>query len=436
MTKYFFGAALIVLITVLALRGAHIFSLPSQFEKQLIELQRDGSCTELPRFGVSTHQYRNPDSTNIELVSDIAAQVVRFDIFWTDVERAGLYDFRKYDRLIQGLRQKNKMVLLLLTYDHPDHSDASADGSFLPPRTAEQREAYYRYVRAVVKRYHGPDIAYQIWNETNMKEGLTSRVYGELLTETARVIREVDLQAIIIAAGLANERDPDNYLHGLVTTTDLTQVDALAFHPYRQNGPENSLSDIAKFESASSTNNAPRALWITEWGYSETWLLKSYSADKVRKRQAIMIARLMLTAAIAKTKVVTIYDLIDDGPDITNQEHKFGLYDFEFKPKEAAVAFRILANLMANCDQYRFEFNMAQKTIIATFEKNRGATRVIWTYDSGRDREICVDLNSLEAVNLIDIFGNRIGFNSCGSGSSAKITISEPIGPIILTSGN
>jgi hypothetical protein len=442
--KVFLGATLISMVSAFALVGFHFYarvaaSQSGLFEQRLAKLQRSGICAELPRFGVSTHQAtrerRNPADINIRLATDIGAQVVRFDIFWEYLEKDGRYKFEQIDALIRGLREKGKTVLLILTYGHPDHSDRAGDGGFLPPRTPEQYEAFYRYVRAVVNRYHGSDVVYQIWNEPNMM-GWEPQKYGELLVGAARAIRAVDPQATIIAAGIANVKNRDSYLRDLVATTKLGQVDALAFHPYRQDAPEKSLADIAVFEGAALAENVPRALWLTEWGYSETWLVKAYSADKVRKRQAIMTARLMLTAAIAKAKALTIYDLIDDGLDITNGEHKFGIYDFEFEPKEAAGAFRTLAALMANCDQYRFEFDAGRKIIIATFKKSRGVTRVIWTYDSVRDREFCVELASSNASHLVDIFGNRIVFGSCGDESSAKINISEAIGPVILTSEN
>jgi len=438
---YILGAILISLVSMFALVGIHFWerltaSPSGLFERRLTKLQRSGSCADLPRFGVSTHQGRNPSESNTKLVTEIGAQVVRFDIFWDGLEKAGRYEFEQYDALISGLRQEGKTVLLILTNGHPVHSDMSADGSFLPPRTPKQREAFYEYVRAVVNRYHGLDMAYQIWNEPNMQTGWDPRAYGEMLVGATRAIRAVDPQAKIIAAGIANVKNRDSYLRSLVAITNLGQVDALAFHPYRQDAPENSLADIAEFEDAALAKNVPKALWLTEWGYSETWFVKAYSANKVRKRQAIMVARLMLTAAIANAKVLTIYDLIDDGLDIADREHKFGLYDYEFKPKEAAGAFRTLATLMANCDQYRFESDTARNIIIATFKKNLGVTRVIWTYDSVRDRETCVELASFDASHLVDIFGNRIVLSSCGGESSANINISEAIGPVILTSGD
>ncbi len=275
--RYFLGAILIFLVSVFALVGIHFYewltASPSRlFERRLTELQRSGSCADLPRFGVTTHQGRNPPEINIRLVTEIGAQVVRFDIFWDGLEKAGRYNFEQYDALIRGLRQKGKTVLLIL---HLDHSDISTGGSFLPPWTPEQREAFYGYVRAVVNRYHGLDIAYQISNEPNMKTGWDPRVYGGLLVGATGAIRAVDPRAKIIAAGIANVKNRDSYLRGLVAITNLGQVDALAFHPYRQDAPENSLADIVEFEDVALKKDVPRALWLTEWGYSETWLVKA-----------------------------------------------------------------------------------------------------------------------------------------------------------------
>src|ERR1700733_9997669 len=62
--------------------GAGAVSESGHFKQHLLGLQRSGSCAELPVFGVSTHQRRNPDDVNVRLVSEIHAQMVRFDIPW------------------------------------------------------------------------------------------------------------------------------------------------------------------------------------------------------------------------------------------------------------------------------------------------------------------------------------------------------------------
>ena len=407
-----------------------------QFENRLTQLQRRGDCGELPRFGVSTHQGRNPDDINVTLATDIGAQIVRIDITWADVEKGGSFDFKKFDHLIRELRQKNKSIILILDYGHPDHTDEGLAAGFpFVPRTLEQQDAYFRYARAVVERFRGPDITYEVWNEPNLKYfwPLTATAYGALLKGAAASIRKIDPKATVLAAGIANMENRDHFVRELIAATSLDQVNALAFHPYRQDGPENSLLDIAEFENAAAAGGQQRAVWLTEWGYSESWLARKYPSDDVRERQAIMTARLMLTAAIAKTKAAILYDLIDDGPDSTDPEFTFGMYDYKFRAKKAALAFRTLANLMSNCETYNFEFDPVRKVITAAFTDKLQISHVFWTYDNSYDQEICFESSSSKAAHLFDIYGKQLPTELCHGSSGIKLKVLENRGPLILT---
>jgi hypothetical protein len=427
-------ALLIFLIIVAAPFESPAVSAPGQFERLLPQLQRQGSCLALPKFGVGTHRGRNSDDVNVRLISDIHAQIVRVDILWAELERQGQYNFGLYDNLISGLRQGGRSIVLVLDYGHPDHSDGPANPVFaLPPRTPEQRAAFGRYAQAVARQYHGQDIIYEIWNEPNLDlfwpPTFDAKAYGELLGVAARAIRDVEPDATIIPAGLANENDPAQFLHTLASAGALRDVDGISFHPYRQDGPENSLHDIAEFESA-AVGHTDKPLWITEWGYSEAWLAKS--GQDTRRRQAVMIGRLMLTAALAKAKAVLTYDLIDDGTDPHEQESSFGLYDYDFNPKASAAAFRTIVDLMSGCSTYEFKADEARHTITAVFHVGTAVFFVIWTYEPGRPLDICFTTPDAHPIELADISGNHLPLENCGGPSQVRLTLSEVAGPVIL----
>ena len=418
--------------------AAHAVSPSNQFQQRLLELQRQGSCADLPQFGVNIHRGRDPDNVNLALISDSAARIVRMEITWIDVERHGQYEFGSYDNTIDALRQHGKSIILGLAYGHPDHSDGPANAVFaLPPNTPEQRAAYGRFVQAVAKRYHGSDIVYEIWNEPNLDlfwpPTFDAKAYGELLGVAARAIRDVEPDATIIPAGLANENDPAQFLHTLASAGALRDVDGISFHPYRQDGPENSLFDIAEFESA-AVGRPDQPLWITEWGYSEAWLAKG--GPDSRQRQAVMIGRMMLTAALARAKALLVYDLIDDGTDPHDQESSFGLYDYDFNPKVSAMAFRTIADLMSGCSTYEFKADGARHTITAAFHIGTGVSFVIWTYEPGRPLEICFTTPDTHPVELTDISGNHLPLETCGSPSQIRLALSEVVGPVILHAEN
>jgi hypothetical protein len=421
-----------------AVFAAYAVSPSNQFQQRLLQLQRQGSCADLPQFGVNIHRGRDPDNINLALASDIAARIVRMEITWIDVEQHGQYEFGPFDSTIDALRQHGKSIILGLAYGHPDHSDGPANPVFaLPPRTPEQRAAYGRFVQAVAKRYHGSDIVYEIWNEPNLDlfwpPTFDAKAYGELLDMAARAIRDVEPDATIIPAGLANENNPAQFLHTLASAGALRDINGISFHPYRQDGPENSLYDIAEFESAAG-GRANNPLWITEWGYSEAWLAKS--SQDTRRRQAVMIGRLMLTAALAKAKAVLIYDLIDDGTNPRDQESSFGLYDYDFNPKVSATAFRTIAGMMSDCSTYEFKVDVARHTITAAFHAGAAVSFVIWTYEPGRPLDICFTTPDTHPIELVDISGNHLPLETCGGQSQVRLTLSEETGPVILQAEN
>jgi hypothetical protein len=430
---YYMLRILLIILEIAAPMDVWAAAPSGHFKQRLLQLQRQGSCAELPLFGVSTHQHRNPDDINVKLASEVEARVVRLDIFWGDLEHRGQYNFQPYDYLVNELRRTNRSIILVLGYGHPDHSDGHAEnGPPLAPRTQEQLAAYDRYVQAVATRYHGSDIIYEIWNEPNLSWAPVpdATAYGRLLAEAAKAIRRIEPLATIISGGLANEHSPSEFLGEMAQSGDLDGVDGIAFHPYRLEGPENSLYDIALFERAAQAV-VDRPVWITEWGYSDAWLAK-LGLDRARQHSAVMVARLMLTAALARTKAAIVYDLIDDGTDPTDQESGFGLYDYNFKPKPAAAAFRTLSGIMSSCNTYEFKVDPGQNIAIARFYFDGGAVSdVIWTYVADYSREICLPIPDLHPTALKNLSGNLLSLVSCGT-SSVTLNISETAGPLIL----
>ncbi len=432
---------LICLLLVAVPPKAYAASPSGQFESILSRLQRHGSCRELPLFGVSTHRGRNSDDINITLATELGAKIVRFDVPWVEVEKRGKFQFRQFDSLIQRLRQKNISIVLLLAYGHPDHTDSEPAASFpFLPRTPEQRQAYLKYVRATVEHFHGSDITYEVWNEPNLKlfwpSADAATDYAKLLNEAVRTIREVDPTARVLTAGIANSYDRNSFVKKMIAATNMNQVDAVAFHPYREDGPESSLLDISEFGNASAKDGHQLPIWLTEWGYSEVWLARKYPQTEVAERQANMIARLLLTAAISKAKAVMIYDLIDDGVDPNDPESKFGLYDYDFRPKKSARTFQTLAHLMSNCDTYSFKFDSILKIITADFQKNSHISHVVWTYDGKYNQELCFKPGSSKATNLFDMHGRTLPLDFCPGSSSVKLKLFEIFRPANSDNGS
>ena len=145
-----------------------------------------------------------------------------------------------------------------------------------------------------------------------------------------------------------------------------------------------------------------------------------------------MTARLLLTGALAKAKAVLQYDLIDDGADANDQEANFGLYDYDFKPKPAAAAFRTISELMSKCDKYEFKVDVAGSLITAVFRSEGAVSYVVWTYATGRVRDICFATANTRPIELKSISGDNLPLERCGTPSQIKLKLSDDSGPVIL----
>ena len=119
------------------------------------------------------------------------------------------------------------------------------------------------------------------------------------------------------------------------------------------------------------------------------------------------------------------YDLIDDGADSNDQEANFGLYDYDFKPKPAAAAFRTISDLMSRCDKYEFKIDAAGSLITAVFRSEGAVSYVVWTYATGHAHDVCFATANLRPIELKSISGDNLPLESCGTLSQIKLKLSD-----------
>ena len=110
----------------------------------------------------------------------------------------------------------------------------------------------------------------------------------------------------------------------------------------------------------------------------------------------------------------------------------FGLFDYNFAPKEAATAFQSIANLASTCDTYAFTVNRKNKTITAAFNYEVRTTYVIWAYEPAAAIEVCFTTGDLRPIELKDVSGNRLPIQACDEKSLVKLELSAEGGPVIL----
>ena len=174
-------------------------------------------------------------------VAECGVKWIRIQSGWARTEQEpGLYDFGWLDAIVDNLLERNLRPWLCLCYGNGlyDENAGRVFGAVgCPPiKTAEQRQAWHRYVVTVASRYRGRIGWYEVWNEPDgiwcWKHGPNGREYGEFLIATAAAIREGDPGAKVIGGSVCL---PDMaWLSAVAATGALAHADALTYHEYTE----------------------------------------------------------------------------------------------------------------------------------------------------------------------------------------------------------
>jgi len=198
---------------------------------------------------------------------------------WSQVETTpGTYDFSRLDALVKAARDHHASALIVLGQTpafhsrHPKKVGAYGAGAASMPDLA----AWTAYVRAVVERYHAPDVAFQVWNEANV-EGYWNGTYGQMarLTAAARsVVDSVTPKPTLVAPAMATrtlgQRAGLRLLYaeqvGGVPLGDLVDVVSLQLYPEDGQGLERKSALLSEARRILGLQGVPadKPVWDTE----------------------------------------------------------------------------------------------------------------------------------------------------------------------------
>ena len=176
------------------------------------------------------------------VIKKLGVKRVRLQSGWQKTEKEkGKYDFEWLDNIVDQLLKEGTTPFLCLCYgnklycENPENFPNIGNGGVghLPIKTAEEREGWINYVRAVATHFSGRITHFELWNEVDLSifakvEMPWPDAYMELVRMTVPVIKEIIPDAFIISctATVANtahlvDREIDKY------------VDAHSFHGYK-----------------------------------------------------------------------------------------------------------------------------------------------------------------------------------------------------------
>jgi len=329
--------------------------------------------------GVNIHFTGEPER-DLDMIQAGGWKFIRMDFTWSAIEKQkGVYDFKEYDQLTDGLAKRGMRALYILDYSNPLYeTDQSV-------RTEEGRKAFARFAAAGAARYRGRGILWELWNEPNIgfwKPQPNVNDYMALAKAVFPAIREADPGALRVApatSGIAFDFLEECFRQGL-----LQLVDGVTVHPYRQDSPETVAPDYERLRALIARYRPDRPdipILSGEWGYSSVW------NDFDAQRQGQYLPRQFLINVSLGVPLSIWYDWHDDGPNPKESEHHFGTVTLDYKPKPA---YRAMQRLVRALRGMRFvkRIESAPDDYLLLFSDGARWTVAAWTIAAPHELEL------------------------------------------------
>ena len=325
------------------------------------------------RWGVSCHWIADEHPLSVEKRLDqLSATGAKWALLvpdWDRIEQApGKYEWNtpthRLDEVVDGLvRRKIAPViqiyggnrLYMPAVPDPNKRLLAEAAKLLEDHAV--RDAWHRFIEALVRRYRAHVRYWEIWNEPNY-EGFWSTPasigdYGRLVKAAADVIKRAQPDAVILAGSTAGV--PLDYLRTFLGTPGAGSFDHWSVHPYGEL-PEAADPSIRAVRELLRASGKSAVLWQSECGFPSSpdtggW---GFGGPWDETKHAKWVLRRLLSDAALDMRVsiyFVLYDypaLIEAGPDRGRMGiNRKGLYsDSSWEPKPAARAFAHLSALL------------------------------------------------------------------------------------------
>jgi len=218
------------------------------------------------------NSYKYPSEEELEkavfLMKEAGVSIVRMDFLWRDIEpEEGVFDFSKYDTIVEVVTRNNLQILGLLNYCV---EWASPCGQWNYP--SGDNCAFVNYACKTIEHYKGKIKYWEVWNEPDSstywqpQDGLKG--YCSLLKEVYLAAKEVDPECIILNGGLANGLASVNKLYD---NGAKDYFDILNIHFFENPLNPNTIKAVAAYprlayKVMSRNGDSHKKIWITEIG--------------------------------------------------------------------------------------------------------------------------------------------------------------------------
>lgn len=355
-------------------------------------------------------QMGTPDLQKLDLAKAAGFKGIRTDLWWWIAEpSAGVYDFSRYDALVDACADRKMSVLYILNGGLSLYDQATQAGA----------DAFARFASAAVDYFSGRPVSFELWNEPNGAQfwGKTPDVaaYSALCTAACRgTYVNKDSQTKIITGGLSMVEW--TFLPAMLKTAAVKFSDGLGMHAYRVIAAETLVHDARQIANLRQQRGVSGDLHITEWGETSAALQQNTI------KHANKAIRLYLASALAGAKSFGYYSLECDGTDPTNGQQMFGLLEFNtLNPRPAYQAYVEHSRRI----KYVNDFQVSQDTPFGL--------HAIKYSTPGRDTNYIIWASRPDSSYIVSCETGARNWQGPVPVTNGTITVTEDLGPVYIS---
>ncbi|MFC4339682.1 cellulase family glycosylhydrolase [Cupriavidus numazuensis] len=306
-----------------------------------------------PILGVGVHSIGSPPAVQaqeLKIAATAGFRSIRVDAAWKYVEREkGRYEIPEaWDKFVDLAVANGLEPMLILDYGNKYYDQGDK------PRSKEAIQAFIRYSAYIVQHFARRVKYYEIWNEWDNHTGggapASPDDYAYLYKSVFPVLKKVDPQiTVLVGSGVRT-----GWFNRLADLNVLAYADGISVHPYvyqfgSKLGPEQVVRSLQDLHAQLLQQSGRKALdiYVTEIGWPTN---KGRFGSSETETAAYAERTIFLLSSLSFVKGVWWYDLKDDGVDIDNKEHNFGLLRFDYSKKPAFESLKYSARIAETRD--------------------------------------------------------------------------------------
>ncbi len=351
-------------------------------------------------------KYPGGNDANFQKLAAAGFRLVRFLPDWQLIERTrGTYDFAYCDKIMALLAKHHLRPLIslgLTNHLYGVHYRVSTD---------EQRKAFGNFITALVMRYKGRHVIWELWNEPNTP-AFWQPARGEKLSRDAAIqefvamakaivpiIRKIDPEALVVGPSAANYNTP--WLYKAIKKEGLLSLlDGLSVHPYQPgNIPEKILRQHEQVKTWIPATDAEKPVLFTEVGYSAGTGKNEVTPDL----QIAYLQRQYLLSLMLGARINAFYSMTDTDArePCSKADHCYGFFT-RYSNKEK-FSLKAMEELVRALKGFTFKRRIPQPsdtTFVLEFASAQGKVRyAVW--ESVAPAPVAVTLPNDQKVRAI-----------------------------------